>query len=359
MVTIEKLGNYIERLDRPNTNLRYGIDDVCGITNTKQLVLGTKANLIGRTFEKFSILAPREFIFNRRTSRNGERISLGYNTTDREWILTEDYCHFRVRKDKEELLDPDFLYLFFLDPEFDRYARFNSWGSATEFFNWEEMIETPVPILPISKQRAIVHKYQVITSKIELLKNTNKALDAIAYTQYKKLLKSGNKAGWHMGTLSELIAVKYGKDHSSLKDGTIPLYGSGGLMRFVERPLYNKVSVLIPRKGSLNNIMYVDEPFWSVDTMYYTEVFNPKAAKFIYYYLKDIDFLGLNTGSAVPSTSSDVVLGLELCIPSDDAIDAFDRLVTPIFSQIKINLQMCGRLERIKVLISSFIGKGV
>jgi len=173
MVLIDKLGNYIERLYRPNSDLRYGIDDVCGITNTKKLVLGTKANLIGRTFEKFSILAPREFIFNRRTSRNGERISLGYNTTVREWILTEDYCHFRVRKDKEDVLDPDFLYLFFLDPEFDRYARFNSWGSATEFFNWEEMIETPIPVLPIEEQRKIVHDYQVITDRIELLRRIN------------------------------------------------------------------------------------------------------------------------------------------------------------------------------------------
>ena len=101
MALVDKLGNYIERLDRPNSDLQYGIDDVCGITNTKQLVLGTKANLNGRTFEKFSILKPREFIFNRRTSRNGERISLGFNTSDRNWILTEDYCHFRIRKDKD------------------------------------------------------------------------------------------------------------------------------------------------------------------------------------------------------------------------------------------------------------------
>ena len=176
MLSIDKLGNYIERLDRPNSNLRYGIDDVCGITNTKQLVLGTKANLIGRTFEKFSILSPKEFIFNRRTSRNGERISLGFNTTDRDWILTEDYCHFRIRKDKEDVLDPDYLYLFFLNPEFDRYARFNSWGSATEFFNWEEIIETPIPVPPIAEQRKIVHDYQVITDRIELLRKIDSNL---------------------------------------------------------------------------------------------------------------------------------------------------------------------------------------
>ena len=188
MALVDKLGNYIERLDRPNSDLQYGIDDVCGITNTKQLVLGTKANLNGRTFEKFSILKPREFIFNRRTSRNGERISLGFNTSDRNWILTEDYCHFRIRKDKEDVLDPDYLYLFFLNPEFDRYARYNSWGSATEFFNWEEIIETPISIIPISEQRKIVHDYQVITDRIELLQKMNENLEETMDVAFKKYI---------------------------------------------------------------------------------------------------------------------------------------------------------------------------
>lgn len=188
MKVIDKLGNYIEKLDRPNTDLRYGINDVCGITNTKQLVLGTKANLIGRTFEKFTVLAPREFIFNRRTSRNGERISLGYNTTEREWILTEDYCHFRVRKDKENIIDPDFLYLFFLDPEFDRYARFNSWGSATEFFNWEEMIETPINLLPLKTQHRIVEDYRIIEKRSKLLKDIDNSLFEHAKLFMSKLI---------------------------------------------------------------------------------------------------------------------------------------------------------------------------
>ena len=216
MVLVDKLGNYIERLDRRNTDLRYGINDVCGITNTKQLVLGTKANLIGRTFEKFTILAPHEFIFNRRTSRNGERISLGFNTTDRDWILTEDYCHFRVRKDKEDILDPEYLYLFFKNPEFDRYARFNSWGSATEFFNWEEIIETPVPILPISEQRKIVHDYQVITDRIELLRKMNENLEDIAFTHFQNIFawaytKDDIPNGWTVCRLDDICNIKGGK----------------------------------------------------------------------------------------------------------------------------------------------------
>jgi len=216
MELVDKLGNYIERLDRPNSDLRYGIDDVCGITNTKQLVIGTKANLIGRTFEKFTILSPREFIFNRRTSRNGERISLGFNTTDRDWILTEDYCHFRIRKDKEDVLDPNYLYLFFLNPEFDRYVRYNSWGSATEFFNWEEITETPIPIIPISMQHKIVHDYQVITDRIALLRKMNEKLEEAAYLHFQKTFidlygEQDLPDGWKMSKLEDLCDVKGGK----------------------------------------------------------------------------------------------------------------------------------------------------
>lgn len=191
MALMHKLGEYIEKLNRPNTDLRYGIDDVAGITNTKEITVGTKANLIGRTFEKFTVLKPGEFIFNRRTSRNGERISLGYNQSDRDWILTEDYCHFRVRDDKKDELDSDYLYLYFLRPEFDRYARFNSWGSATEFFNWEEMVKVPIPVPDIDVQRKIVHDYKVVKDRIELLKKINENLEGQARAVYKDTITDG------------------------------------------------------------------------------------------------------------------------------------------------------------------------
>ena len=105
-------------------------------------------------------------------------------------------------------------------------------------------------------------------------------------------------------------------------------------------------------------IMYVDDPFWSVDTMFYTEILNPKAAKFIYYYLRGIDFAGLNSGSAVPSTSSEVILTLKLDIPSNSDIECFDNTITPLFAQIKVNKKECEKLEKMRYLVSSSIVKG-
>ena len=96
-----QLGQYIEMVSRTNSDLKYGIEDVRGCSNTKQM-MQTRANLIGRTYEKFIVLRPQEFVFNRRTTRNGEKIGMAYNNTDREYIFTNDYVAFRV---KQEYLD--------------------------------------------------------------------------------------------------------------------------------------------------------------------------------------------------------------------------------------------------------------
>ena len=97
--------------------------------------------------------------------------------------------------------------------------------------------------------------------------------------------------GWRVGTLEELVDIKYGKDHKKLNEGNIPAYGSAGLMRTVDEKLYDGESVLIPRKGTLNNIMYVNEAFWTVDTMFYTIPKKSNILKYLYMKLKRIDFI--------------------------------------------------------------------
>ena len=107
---------------------------------------------------------------------------------------------------------------------------------------------------------------------------------------------------WEDVTLGDVVEIKYGKDHKKLDDGVIPCMGSGGIMRYVDRSLYNQESILIPRKGSLNNIYYVDEPFWTVDTLFWTKITSDAVnPKFLFYQLKLVDFVSMNVGSAVPS----------------------------------------------------------
>ncbi len=146
-----------------------------------------------------------------------------------------------------------------------------------------------------------------IDEKIKTNKEINKNLEQQAQAIYQKMFIENRNSNWKEGKLSDLVAVKYGKDHKKLDDGCYPVYGSGGIMRYVEEPLYTGESVLIPLKGSLNNVMYVNGAFWSVDTMFYTEMRRPNIAKFVYHFVKGKDLASLNAGSAVPSMTNQTI----------------------------------------------------
>lgn len=108
-------------------------------------------------------------------------------------------------------------------------------------------------------------------------------------------------------------------------------------MRHVERPLYDKESVLIPRKGTLNNVMYVNQPFWSVDTMFYTEMRLPNVAKFVYHFVKAKDLASMNAGSAVPSMTTDILNAMEVAIPPASVLEEFESLVAPMYRAMQEN----------------------
>lgn len=133
--------------------------------------------------------------------------------------------------------------------------------------------------------------------RLSLNDNLTQQVNAI----YEYMFITNADPYWKTGKLSDIVTVRYGKDHKKLADGTYPVYGSGGIMRYVERPLCDKESVLIPRKGTLNNVIYVNQPFWSVDTMFYTEMRIPNVAKFVFNYVKTKNLSALNAGSAVPA----------------------------------------------------------
>ena len=154
---------------------------------------------------------------------------------------------------------------------------------------------------------------------------------------YKERFVANSDPSWIEGRLSDLITVKYGKDHKKLEDGIIPCYGSGGVMRYVEKPIYDQESVLIPRKGTLNNVMYVDTPFWSVDTMFFTMMKMQNVAKFVYHFVKKIDLASMNAGSAVPSMTTDILNAMELTIPSTEALAGFEAGVQPMYKKMKEN----------------------
>lgn len=174
------LGEYIEQLDKRNSYGALTIADVQGIS-TDKCFIPTKANMVGVSVLSYKIVAPSEFVYVADTSRRGDKMALALNSSDKDILVSSIYTVFRSI-DKSILL-PEYLFLLFIRPEFDRYTRFNSWGSARETFDWNEMCRVQIPLPPIDVQQAIVDVYhcmerakQIATTAREKLKTLCPAL---------------------------------------------------------------------------------------------------------------------------------------------------------------------------------------
>ena len=233
--------------------------------------------------------------------------------------------------------DSTFLYYILANDAFFNYASATSKGTKMPRGDKTAIMQYKVPCFNYETQLRIGKLLRSIDDRIAVNKKINDNLQQQAQAIYSSMFSDNLDPAWSHGHLSDLIIVKYGKDHKKLADGIYPVYGSGGIMRYVERPLYNKESVLIPRKGTLNNVMYVNQPFWSVDTMFYTEMKLPNVAKFVYHFVKAKDLASMNAGSAVPSMTTDILNAMEVVIPSASALEEFESLIAPMYEAMKAN----------------------
>ena len=149
-------------------------------------------------------------------------------------------------------------------------------------------------------------------------------------------------------TLGELVSIKYGKNQKKvLSDtGTVPIYGTGGLMGYATEALYDKPSVLIGRKGTIEKIRYVDHPFWTVDTLFYTIVNESIVVpQFLYYTMLQLDLLQYNEGTTIPSLRTETLNRIELQIPSIDNQKRILRYLATIDNKITLNTAINENLE--------------
>jgi type I restriction enzyme S subunit len=157
------LGKYIQAVDERNTML---LDlPLMGLSVSK-IFFPTIANLVGTDMKTYKIVYKNQFTYIADTSRRGEKIAIALNAGFDKMLVSQAYTPFEVKDTKE--LDPEYLMMWFRRPEFDRYARFKSHGSAREIFDWDEMCNTLLPVPHIDKQREIVNEYNTIVTRIKL-----------------------------------------------------------------------------------------------------------------------------------------------------------------------------------------------
>ena len=260
----------------------------------------------------------------------------------------------------ETKADYKFLYYYFYSDAWRATVNENIvLGATVDRIPLIKFPDFPVGLPPLETQHRIADILSAYDDLIENNQRQIKLLEEAAQRLYKEWfvdlrfpghentkIVDGVPEGWRRGLLQELIDVNYGKDHKKAPDdGNIPVYGSGGLMRKCNKSLFSGEAVLIPRKGSLNNIMYVDETFWTVDTMFYATMKQPHTAIFAYFFVKAFDMYSMNIGAAVPSMTAKILDAMDVVIPDKETLEKFDKRVKVYFNKIK-TLQ--GQNERLK-----------
>ena len=262
---------------------------------------------------------------------------------------------------KKNKLETDYLY-YWLKNYVDILLN-KSQGSVFNTINLSTFDDIKIELPNIADQRKISNFLTLLDDKIQINNQINQELEAMAKTLYdywfvqfdfpdqngKPYKSSGGKMvyspelkreipeGWGVEKLKYFLTIKNGKDHKHLQDGKFAVYGSGGIMRTVADYLYSGESILFPRKGTLNNVMYVNEEFWTVDTMFYSEVNKNNSALYVFYSVKDIDFNKLNTGTGVPSMTSSILYDLNIIVPEENILEKFNTIVKQNYETIKLN----------------------
>ncbi len=274
---------------------------------------------------------PGDIILTLKGSQNGA-VCLVPDIVD--FVIAQDMVALRVNTD---IIDPLYLFAALRSDEVQVQIKNLDVSGVIPHLKKSDFNKLMIPYPEKGIQKSIGEIYYNLSKKIDLLHRQNATLEKLAETLFRQWFVEEAKEEWQDGKLGDLIVVKYGKDHKKLSDGDIPAFGSGGLMRKVNKALYEKESVLIPRKGTLNNVMYIDEPFWTVDTMFYSEMKRPNLAKFIYHFLKAQDLASMNVGSAVPSMTTELLNNMVVSIPPNHVFEKYEKSVSQLYIKKKTN----------------------
>ena len=350
------IGDYIQPIKVKNSDL--SAKELLGI-NVDKFFMPSVANIVGTDLSNYKVVNKNQFACNRMHVGRDYRIPIALSDSEEPFMVSPAYDVFEIID--TSILQPDYLMMWFSRKEYDRNAWFYTDADVRGGLAWDAFCNMKFPLPSPEKQREIVAEYNTVKNRIELNNKLIQKLEETAQTIYKQWFvdfefpdENGNPykssggamvyneeldkeipEGWEASILSSLIEVKYGKDYKHLNSGNIPLYGSGGIMGYVNDVLYSKPSVLIPRKGSLNNILYLKEPFWSVDTMFFSKLRKEFYGRYVYYYLSSINFNSLNVGSAVPSMTTQYLNGMVILKPIDEILKTFENLIDKIGNQIE------------------------
>lgn len=353
----QKIGDYISVVD--NRNIDGNITNLMGISIDK-CYIPSVANVIGTDLHNYKVIRKGQFACSLMQVSRDQRIPLAMFTSERPAIMSPAYVMFEVTR-TDELL-PEYLELWFKRAEFDREASFYAVGGVRGSLDWEDFRKMKLPVPSLPEQRKIVHDYQVITDRIELLRKMNENLEEQALTLFKGWFVSyqpfnGNMPDdWTIVTLDDVAKMGAGGDRPDVcvdnktEECMIPIYSNGiekdGLYGFTDIPRISEESVTVSARGTIGFVCLRTVPYVPIVRLVtLVPKKNIVTAKFLYLYLKNLNIQG--TGSTQQQLTVPDFAKTELTLPPYNVITQFTNIVTPFFQtkvQNEYELDCLGRL---------------
>ena len=351
----KRLGDYIRQVDVRNRDL--AVERLLGLSVNKQFIPSI-ANTIGTDMSNYKVVAPSQFVYIADTSRRGDKIAIALLGGQGKAIVSAIYTVFEITNEMELL--PEYLMMWFRRPEFDRYARFKSHGSAREVFEWSEMCEVLLPIPPIEEQRKIVAQYQAIERRIENNRRLIATLEETAKTIYRKMFVDNIDIenlpkGWRIGTLGEFAVFKNGKAVQSI-NGEIPVYGGNGIVG--RHNSHNAINVIVIGRVGANcgNIQIEREKCWINDNAMLA-VSKEGALYYLYWLLNTLSLNSKSEGSSQPLLTQTILTQIDCVIPNSNTIQRFDKIAEVIEIENIQKRKEIGVLIELQSLLLSKLGQ--
>lgn len=366
------LGKYVQPVVGRNNDL--GDLPLVGLSIQKKFIPSI-ANTIGTDMSTYRIIERNQFAYGPVTSRNGDKITIALFDDFDKALISQAYVPFEVKNRNE--LDPEYLMMWFRRPEFDRYARFKSHGSAREIFDWEEMCNTLLPIPHIDKQREIVKEYNTIQNRIALNQQLIQKLEETAQAIYWEWFVINKEENWETKKIEEVGKVITGKtppteDEENFGDFmsfiTIPDMHNNAFAIKTERKLSEKgvalqknktlpkYSICVSCIGTAGLVSLVDEPSQTNQQINSIICHKDFSTYYVFMVMKNIsDIIQSHgeKGSVGNNLNKQEFSNLEILFPNDELLKTFQNTVYPIFEMLKYKLKENHKLTELKELLLS------
>ena len=369
----KRLGDYIREVNVRNSDLN--VTNLLGLSIEKKFITSI-ANTIGADMSVYKIVKPTQFAYVPVTSRNGDKITIAlYKGVDNA-IISQAYSIFEIIN-KDKLL-PEYLMMWFRRPEFDRYARFHSHGSAREVFEWDELCNVMLPVPDIDRQREIVSEYETLTNRIRLNEQMIEKLEATAQALYRKMFvdgvdKENLPEGWRMGKLSDIANIIMGQS----PDGeTYNLDGEGMIFyqgrtdfgrRYPTPRVYTTNPTRYAKEGDV--LLSVRAPVGDINIAPHDCCIGRGLASlrskggcqsYLFYQLQNLGNVfnvSDDDGTIFGSINKDDLFGIEIIIPSMNEMKDFEKQVSIIDREIGIKDKEISCLTELQSVLLARMGK--